>query len=448
MPVVSVGSPWFYAFMLTSVHLDSLSASTSSPTLPTPTLNMSSRRGDSVVLVCRAPGGHRGLEFMLYRDTDKVESKVLQSAAKQVQFTVRMEDRGLGQHQLFCCLYRSQGGQYSSFSPYLQVEPLRAEDPTQSLPSLPPPLLSVEPSSGITWGDTLRFRCTVPAPLSQSQSNNRATFLLLRSSRPTTSVIPQLHAAQVSQSEPQPGVFTVGPVGRGEEGEYSCIYQITQRRRPVNSSVSNVVQITLTNMLPVPSLALQQQTDVWHLLCTGSPAYPGAVFSLYLEESEHPFDSQQAKAIQHQATFPVPVQDAPVALYQCQYSVLLGRTWRNSDRSVPLAVTTGNSPPAALGADWPFLLGSISAAVLFVFSLGLVAMVAHRKVKAAAEEKKRRQEAQFWAQRHAQDHVTDLRLRRTSLTTQEWSSRDTETASRSSVWSPFSTFTTPIHPVH
>lgn len=91
----------------------------------------------------------------------------------------------------------------------------------------------------------------------------------------------------------------------------------------------------------MPTLVLQQQTDVWHLVCTGSPAYPGAVFSLYLADNEVPVATHHATLIQHQATFPVPVQDAPVAFYQCQYSVLLGREWSDSNRSLLLAVTRG-----------------------------------------------------------------------------------------------------------
>lgn len=88
-------------------------------------------------------------------------------------------------------------------------------------------------------------------------------------------------------------------------------------------------------------LVLQQQTDVWHLQCTGSAAYPGAVFSLYLADNELPVSTQHARVFQHHATFPIPVQDTLVALYQCQYSVLLGSKWSDSERSLSLAVTKG-----------------------------------------------------------------------------------------------------------
>lgn len=97
----------------------------------------------------------------------------------------------------------------------------------------------------------------------------------------------------------------------------------------------------LPAVLPVPTLVLQQQTDVWCLLCTGSPAYPGAVFYLYLADGELPVATQHASVLSHQATFPVPVQDTLLALYQCQFSILLGRKWSNSERSLPLSVTRG-----------------------------------------------------------------------------------------------------------
>lgn len=98
----------------------------------------------------------------------------------------------------------------------------------------------------------LSFRCSAPLPSqSQSQQSNRnkpVTFLLLRAAEPTgsASVTHQPRASRLSNPEPQPGVFSVGPVRGGEEGEYTCIYQITKRKALVNSTVSNVVQITIT----------------------------------------------------------------------------------------------------------------------------------------------------------------------------------------------------------
>lgn len=95
------------------------------------------------------------------------------------------------------------------------------------------------------------------------------------------------------------------------------------------------------DLLPAPTLVLQRQKEVWRLLCAGSPSYPGAVFSLYLGADQLPVATHGASIIHHQVTFSIPVQDGSVGLYQCQYSVLLGKKWIHSDRSLPLVLTKG-----------------------------------------------------------------------------------------------------------
>nr|XP_020452759.1 leukocyte immunoglobulin-like receptor subfamily A member 6 isoform X2 [Monopterus albus] len=418
MQVISSGrSLWIYTLFVTSVQLwGRFSGSYSSYIHPAPSLEIYKKSRDSVVLICQAPKGYHGVLFKLYRNREQVDSQELQSAAEQVQFTVEVNS---GPDEMFCCLYKDREGCYSAFSPYLQVKQQSDAAPTRSIPSFSLPVLSVEPSTGaVKRGDMLSFSCSVSALPQQLQShfgNNKGTltFLLLRTTERTgaTSVIRQLPGSLVSSPEPQPGVFTVGPVRGGEEGEYTCLYQFTTERQLVNSTVSNVVQVTITDMLPLPTLVLQEQTDVWHLLCTGSPAYPGAVFSLYLEDNEVPVATYHAKMFHHQATFPVPVQDTPVASYKCQYSVLLGERWSHSEPSRPLAVTRGMTPPSSSdvsGVDWPLVMGSFSAVVLFLCIIALIAVVAQRKVKAAAREKKKRQEAQLWTRVHAKDHVVGL----------------------------------------
>ncbi|XP_041640359.1 uncharacterized protein LOC121507986 isoform X3 [Cheilinus undulatus] len=334
MQVVSGSrSLWIYSLLLSSLHLwEGQSTPTPPLFLPPPEIYIHLRTEESAVLVCRAPEGHHGTIFMLYKYREKVDSQEINSSVTEVQFTVRLQEGDSDQQELFCCLYKDQGGRYSGFSPYLPLEHQK---------------------------DTL----------------------------------------------------------------------------------------------PLPTLVLQQQTDVWHLLCRGSPAYPGALFSLYLADHDLPVATQRATSILHQVAFPVPVQETPLAFYQCQYTVLLGEAWSNSERSLPLIVTKGAAPPAmpdAPAVDWPLVLGSLSAVVLFLCSLALVVIVAHRKAKAAAEERKKRQEAQFWTQVHAKDHIVDLTLRRASFTSQEWASAGTatETSSRSPLWNSMSTFATPSHQIH
>lgn len=446
---------WICTLLFTSLHFwGGLSASTPPPSSPIPTLDIYSRSGDSAVLVCRAPEGHRGVQFRLFRVIKELDSRDYPLSAEEAHFTVTISDSS--EQRLFCCLFKTVEGRYSTFSPYLQLDPPKDAGPTHSEPCYPyPPILSVKPSNGsVKRGDTLSFHCSLPPPRPQSNADNRpVSFTLLRAVAAETkgmaSIIPQPQFSQVSISEPQPGVFSVGPVTGGEQGQYCCIYQIRSRGGLVNSSVSNMVYVTVTDLLPTPTLVQQQQSDVWHLLCKGSPAYPGAVFSLYLGDHVLPVTVQKAKITQHQVVFPVPVQDTAVAVYQCEYSVLLGIEWSISGRSPPLLVSQGGSATPSTdssGVDWPLVLGSLSAGVLFLCSVALSVVVLHRKVKAVAEAKKKREEARFWTRVHDKDHVVDLTLRRASFTSQDWTSGHTEAASRSQLWNPFSTFTAPISP--
>lgn len=197
-----------------------------------------------------------------------------------------------------------------------------------------------------------------------------------------------------------------------------------------------VTAALFTDPLPPPTLVLQRQKEVWRLLCAGSPSYPGAVFSLYLGNDQLPVATHSADRIHHQVSFSIPVQDMSEGLYWCQYSVLLGKTWSHSGHSVPLVITRGKplstcvvpvngaqlvtqdciismcfqgfppGPPQVLSGsvrawfphgclttclsachlcadesavDWPLVLGSFSAVMLFLCLVLVVATVVHRK---------------------------------------------------------------------
>lgn len=136
-----------------------------------------------------------------------------------------------------------------------------------------------------------------------------------------------------------------------------------------------------------------------------------------------------------------PITGGEGGSYTCLYQVTHGQMRTvNSTSSDSIWITV-------TGMDWPLMLGSFSAVVLFSLALTLVAIVSHKKVKAAAADKRKRDEAKFWTEVHGKDHIIDLTLKRGSINLQEWES---EAASPESIytsprWQSLSTFGNSAH---
>ncbi|CAL8328867.1 unnamed protein product [Lota lota] len=479
MPVLESGhtlSLWIFVILVTSLQqwAGEASSSTTTPAPPAPILRVESRSRDQVTLVCRAPESHQGVLFDLFRVTEKVESSVAPQGSVEAVFRLKAETVASHQ-QLYCCLYKNNRGVYSAFSPYLNLVPPPPAPPGVPSPAAPPsPVLSVEPPSGhARRGQILSFQCSLPVtqptlqPQPQWQSKRGRTpltFILVKKALVTgdTSTVLQSQAtSQTPNATGQLQAFSVGPVKGGEGGSYACMYQFSKRRRLFNSTFSNVIQVTVTDLMPRPTLALRQQEGVWHLSCRGSAAYPGALFSLYRADSKLTVATHQASMTGHQTAFPIPVQDQATVQYECRYSALLGKHWSESEPSVPLELSQGISPtlaPGSFSVDWPLVAGSFSAVVLFIAAVVLLVFVVQRKVRGAAAEKKKRKEAEFWSKSQGKDPAagtpppTQQGIHTPSILLPlnakggDFCYGTADTAPRSSVWNPLSTFSSPsIH---
>ncbi|XP_036425457.1 uncharacterized protein LOC118807540 [Colossoma macropomum] len=408
-----------------------------------------------------------------------------------------------------------------------------------------PPRLSVTPPAGhVLPGKVLDFHCQAPPP---SPGNPPPIFLLMR--RPWGADSDQ----EVGRSfDPH---LRVGPVSQADRGTYTCIYQLTLPEGVQNSAPSLPVSIEITAHLPDPLLsndhedvllctgspsypgarfslyhqgaelpiATQQaltvehsarfavKTEGWYqcqysvllgtdwahsersstiklpcttgspscspsnytppptahlpdpllsndhedvLLCTGSPSYPGARFSLYHQGAELPIATQQALTVEHSARFAVKTE----GWYQCQYSVLLGTDWAHSERSstIKLPCTTGSpscspsnyTPPPTAGSkvDLALIIGSVSAALLFLLVLIILGFAVHKHAKAAAVKRRQREQDTFWQQFYFKDHIVDLTLQRINTSPAEFSGAENGRISVSEpIYDcPFSTFNGPL----
>ncbi|XP_073809751.1 uncharacterized protein isoform X1 [Danio rerio] len=400
---------WFYGYFPTVLIILKLHFSAGEPSVaPAPVLTQTGTRGSSVELLCRAPEGHAGLEFKLFKLRQLIETIKHTTKQQEAHFTLSLGGNDKEKENHYCCQYEN-----SMFSMYMQPK-LEAVDVSPP----PSPHLVVEPSGGhVVPGQTLSFHCQAP---DDPQKQSPKAFLLLRRAKggPGSLIAP---AKLVSQS--QESRFSVTTEGQEDGGEYVCLYQL-KVPKTVNSTASQPVHITVIE-LPVPTLALSHHEDKV-LECVGSPAYPNAFFSLFRVGVLSPQANHQGSLTQHSAKFPIPARYEHGMQYQCQYSVSLANTQAYSKMSTPLSVPciTGyhECTQASTGnTDLALIVGSVSAGVLFFMVVSLLGFAVHRHIKNTTERRRQRERGKFWQHVHSKDHIVDLTLQRV-----DFGSEDTE----------------------
>ncbi|XP_035386436.1 uncharacterized protein LOC113588791 isoform X3 [Electrophorus electricus] len=432
MPVWGLGGSILFMLPVLLFGVWAVHVACSSGPPPAPDLLPVPGCGSGMTLRCRAPHGHLSLHFRLYRVHELVDSVSYETPQPQAEFVLQGGTVEPG--SLYCCQYGN-----SMFSIYTRIK----APPCPIMPPGPPHLSVTPPAGRVLPGQVLEFQCqtppSVPAPVA---------FLLLRQlAGPQDPAAQQRHVVGQSAS-PR---FQVGPVGQGEEGIYTCLYRIDMQEGVQDSVPSSPVSIILAAHLPVPQLS-QEKEGV--LVCMGSPSYPGAIFSLFPQGTPSPVATLTAPVIKHSAQFSMPDLQRERGVYQCQYSVLLGKDWAHSERSAPLTVScTTGSPSYGIfpkdkthrhtgRAHLALVIGSISAALLFLLVLIILGFTMYKHAKAAAMKHQQREPDLFCL--HSENHTVDLTLRPLSINTMGFGSENGRCSVSEPIYDyPLSTFTKP-----
>ncbi|KAB5561870.1 hypothetical protein PHYPO_G00011510 [Pangasianodon hypophthalmus] len=429
-PVQSLRMPlcgfFFTSLLIFSAHFLQTCAggALGQETPPSPELvQVSSGVSSGVVLRCRAPPGHGGRVFQLYRLRTLTGSQQFDTERSHADFQL---STSAADTEIYCCRY-----DHSMYSPYTHVQP----PPRPTTPPAPPQLSVTPPDGRVRPGQVLEFHCQAPPTLAPVK------FVLQKQRWETEDV------EVVSQSaNPR---FRVGPVNVADGGRYTCFYTLHLSEGDKNSAPSAPVSVHVGVELPAPRLSHGKEGA---LVCTGSPSYPGAYFSLFQQGSSSPLATRPAQMIQHSVQFAASGQHGEGGGYQCQYSVQLGKTWAHSELSTPIILpcvtgspscsppSTDNYPPRTGSMDLPLVCGSVSAALLFLMVLIFLAFGIRKYAERAAKNRRQREQEQFWQQVHCRDHIVDLTLQRVSTGYKE----DGEASVSEPIYDcPLSTFTRP-----
>ncbi|TNN53236.1 Deleted in malignant brain tumors 1 protein [Liparis tanakae] len=202
--------------------------------------------------------------------------------------------------------------------------------------SFPKPSISMRPVGGVTWGQGANITC------STSSERLGGTFILQQTSG-------SFSRSQTSSTNS--AAFNLLHVDLGNEGSYTCRYQITVSGQDFSSPLSDSVRLSVAVPLQQPSISLASPDGglVWGprgaevtrgygcvFTCSISSRYPGGVFSLISSDSGLN-DTKQALAGSASFDFPV-TEYEHLGEYSCVYEVTLSARRFTSTTNASIAL--------------------------------------------------------------------------------------------------------------
>lgn len=182
--------------------------------------------GDTLVFLCQAPKGHRGVHFELYGNKTLCHTVKHQTEECSAVLTVTRQD--VTREKPFCCLYKDALNKPSAFSSYVYAKLDEEVGP------FPPPAL-VSSSGEVQRGQTLTLTCSLPECL-----RPKAVLLLRQSPEGHRSL--RRPSSVVSSS--RDSTFRVVPA---DGAHYSCLYQMSLPSGvSINSSISKTIQVNVS----------------------------------------------------------------------------------------------------------------------------------------------------------------------------------------------------------
>ncbi|KAF3699598.1 Deleted in malignant brain tumors 1 protein Hensin Precursor [Channa argus] len=201
--------------------------------------------------------------------------------------------------------------------------------------SVPKPKLSMSPTTGIFWGQKVRFTCSI------STQVFGGTFSLQKTSS---------SFRETQTSDTNTATFNIRKVDFSKEGSYQCQYQKRGSSQTFSSPLSDSVRLSVTVNFPKPRISMSPAGEVtWGqdvtITCSISTQVLGGTF--ILQKSSSSFTETQTSNA-NSASFNIRKVDfSKDGSYQCQYQKMGSSQTFSSplSDSVRLSVTVNFPKP-------------------------------------------------------------------------------------------------------
>ncbi|XP_058624197.1 uncharacterized protein LOC131535396, partial [Onychostoma macrolepis] len=341
-----------------------------------PTLSLTSRHaavspGENIQFNCTTPKPrcNATAEFQLFRNGSSVSSQTHVSSVTFNLVNVYVSHQGS-----YSCCYSYQNNNYQKKSPLSNtviINVVNLQQPSISH-SAPDGWFHVGPQGPvINRGHSFTIICSI-----QSQYPG-GSFYLFRGSSITRTESAVSHSAS----------FFFPEADFSQEGNYSCVYEVSVSSRSFRSSASELLLITITVNLQQPSI----DPDGWFhvgpqgpvitrghsftIICSIQSQYPGGSFHLFRGSNI----TRTESAVSHSASFFFPEADyLHEGNYSCVYEVSVSsRSFRSSASELLLITITASLLP---------VIGAAVSAVLLLLSVLIIILLLKRRQRQRNKE--------------------------------------------------------------
>ncbi|XP_078393099.1 antigen WC1.1-like [Cetorhinus maximus] len=293
-------------------------------------------QGESLRIQCASPSYHLGASFYLQKVGEASYTSSLEAEAEYSNVTFVVRNVNLSQSGFYTCMYQLErrGQRYNStLSDRARVTVI--DQPTK------PHIQLFRTSGKYSIGEYVSIRCTASSIFSG------AIFLLLKVDGETPVAYQAVPTAGFSMT------FSIANLTYADNGYYLCLYQLKRSGKLYNSSESERVKVTVTDVLLRPSISVLRtsgmfvQGEAVNFRCSSASVFAVITFYLYKVGESGPVASVGPTSASSAILTIHNISMHQEGYFTCMFKVLINHKMHSSTHSdrVQVAITSKAERP-------------------------------------------------------------------------------------------------------